>query len=95
MSKSDQIRELFDKGHSVAEIARKMNTYYSFVYRVVSKHTKQRPTTRRKNGLSDAIVGLLKQNMDVSAIMQTLGLPESKRGYVYQQSRKYKKGELQ
>jgi IS30 family transposase len=95
MSKSDQIRELFDRGHSVSEIARKLNTYYSFVYRVVERHIKQKPPTRRKNGLSDAIVGLLKQNMNVNDIMQTLSLPESRRGYVYQQARKYKKGELQ
>lgn len=41
MSKSEQMRQLHDKGMTVAEIAKKLNCNYSFCYGVIQKHTEK------------------------------------------------------
>lgn len=42
VNKSEQIRQLFDQGYSVAEIARKMGIRYQYAYNVVSYYIKQK-----------------------------------------------------
>ena len=42
VTKSDQIRQLHDEGLTISQIAKKMNTYYSFVHRVVKKYQKDK-----------------------------------------------------
>lgn len=42
LSKSEQIRRLFDAGTKVADIANMMNIRYQFAYNVVSYHIKQK-----------------------------------------------------
>lgn len=37
-SKSDLIRELYEQGNSISQIARKLHAHYSFVYQVCKKH---------------------------------------------------------
>lgn len=91
MNKSAQVRELFDQGKSVSEIARELNTYYSFVYRVIERYTGEKPPTRGRGYICEAVKKLLKQNKDVSDIMKELGFDESRRGYVYTLVRRYKK----
>lgn len=48
LSKSEQIRRMFDAGMSIAEIANSMHIRYQFAYNVVSYHIKS------KGGVSDA-----------------------------------------
>lgn len=48
LTKSEQIRRLFDAGMSVAEIANYMGIRYQFAYNVVSYHVKQRELEVRK-----------------------------------------------
>jgi DNA invertase Pin-like site-specific DNA recombinase len=48
LSKSEQIRRMFDAGMSVAEIANSMQIRYQFAYNVISYHIKT------KGGVSDA-----------------------------------------
>jgi hypothetical protein len=48
LSKSEQIRRMFDAGMTVADIANVMHIRYQFAYNVVSYHIKS------KGGVSDA-----------------------------------------
>ncbi|MEF3313791.1 HNH endonuclease [Paenibacillus sp. GYB004] len=49
VSKSAEIRQLYDMRVSVAEIARRMGIKYQFVYNVVSKYKKRRATNSEIN----------------------------------------------
>jgi len=40
-SKADTIREMFDKGLTIGEIAKKLNTNYSYCWQVCDKHRKE------------------------------------------------------
>lgn len=70
-TKSDQIRELHDKGHTIAEIARELNTYYSFVYRVVKRYTDPQVDNRPKSK-SQRIRELYNEGKSVDEILAIL-----------------------
>jgi Mor family transcriptional regulator len=37
-SKSERMKQLYDSGYTVAEISKKLECHYSFVYGVIQKH---------------------------------------------------------
>lgn len=41
-SKSDKIREMVDEGYKVGEIAKQLNSNYSFVYSVMKKYKEKK-----------------------------------------------------
>lgn len=41
-SKSDEIRKLYDEGLTVGEVAKQLNSNYSFVFSVIKKHREQK-----------------------------------------------------
>ena len=90
-SKSDQIRHLHDQGMSVAEIAKELNTYYSFVYRVLARYIKRCPTQRNGKNITTEVRNLWKKGKSVDEIMKTLEAPESRRSYIYSMVQRFKK----
>jgi len=100
-TKSDRIRALHKKGLSVAEIAREMNTYYSFVHRVVNRMqeqeqeqkqntdaTKQTKKQTKKRTKKQQIIELhFEQGKTVDEIS---ALIDADTGYVYSTIKKHK-----
>jgi transposase len=48
-SKSDTIREMFDSGMKVGEIAKNLNSNYSFVFSVVKKYKESKQNKKIQN----------------------------------------------
>jgi len=92
-TKSDRIRALHKKGLSVAEIAREMNTYYSFVHRVVNRMQEQEQDTdatkqTKKQTKKQQIIELyFEQGKTVDEIS---ALIDADTGYVYSTIKKHK-----
>lgn len=75
LSKSDEMRKLYDEGKTIAEIARIMNTYYSFVHRVIQRHKEPpRPQVLSK---SEQIRKLFDEGKKVDEIAKELKLDRS------------------
>lgn len=95
-TKSDRIRALHKKGLSVAEIAREMNTYYSFVHRVVNRMQEQEQDTdatkqTKKQTKKQQIIELhFEQGKTVDEIS---ALIDADTGYVYSTIKKYKEAQ--
>lgn len=90
-SKSAMIRQLTDEGKTVAQIAKEMNSNYSFVYGVVQRHkgaTNGDTTTVRKDSTSGQIRNLFDQGKSIADIKKDLGLDYS---FVYSVVKAYKK----
>ena len=90
-SKSSIIRQLTDEGKTVAEIAKELNSNYSFVYGVVQRHrgaTNEKTTTVRANSISGQIRKLFDSGKTVAEIKKELGLDYS---FVYSVVKAHKK----
>jgi transposase len=75
MTKSDQIRQLTDQGQTVAQIAKKLNSNYSFVYGVVSRYKQFGPPKDRKaNSKSERVRQMYHDGKKIPEIRKELGL---------------------
>jgi transposase len=76
-SKSGKMKELFDLGLEVKEIAKVMDVRYNFVYNVVSNYAAMNgleTATTKKAGKKEAIIELYKQgktNKEISIELKT------------------------
>jgi IS30 family transposase len=52
----DQMRALFDEGHSIRAIASKLNVHYSLVYRAIAVDAQILHEEARKRGISPAML---------------------------------------
>ena len=93
-TKSARMRLLYENGMSIADIARELKTYYSFVHRVIQRHKKNHPelNTReakqpRHPSKSSRIRRLYDDGKTIDQIAGTLGLDREE---VYSIVRKYK-----
>lgn len=90
-SKSSIIRQLTDEGKTVAQIAKELNSNYSFVYGVVQRHrgaTNEKTTTVREKSISGQIRALYDTGKTTAEIKKELGLDYS---FVYSVIKAHKK----
>jgi DNA invertase Pin-like site-specific DNA recombinase len=77
-SKSSQIRRLLDEGKSVAEIAKELNSNYSFVYGVAKRHLNgETATTPKKDSISQKIRDMFDNGMKRGEIARELNVDYS------------------
>lgn len=90
-SKSSIIRQLTDEGFTVAQIAKELNSNYSFVYGVVQRHrgaTNGETAAVRVDSISGQIRKLFDSGKTVAEIKKELGLDYS---FVYSVVKAHKK----
>lgn len=90
-SKSATIRQMTDQGMSVSQIARELNSNYSFVYGVVQRHkaaTNGGVTATKKNSVSGQIRTLFDAGKSIADIKKELNLDYS---FVYSVVKAHKK----
>lgn len=75
-TKSDRIRQMYDEGKTVAEIARELNTHYSFVHTVVAKYRENGAPTKHSErpSKSKSIRSLYDQGRTLKEIKELLNL---------------------
>lgn len=90
VTKSEQMRQLYDQGLSIGEIAKKLGVRYQFVYGVISRTGEIR--RRPKESKSDLFRQLYDQGLSVGEIAKRTN---SNYTFVYSVIKKYKvtKGE--
>ncbi|MMZ45192.1 hypothetical protein D3C76_169680 [compost metagenome] len=77
LSKSQRIKDLFDGGMEVKDIATLMNVRYNFAYNVLSNYStvnKIETVTNKKSGKKEAIINLFiegKSNKEISGELET------------------------
>lgn len=89
-SKSEQIRALSDEGIPIAVIAKRMNTYYSFVHRVVKRHEQQQLNDSPSLIHIHSVEELFRQGCSVDEVLKKLNLPENHRTRIYKQYKQFK-----
>lgn len=89
-SKSQMMRDLYDQGMSVSEIAKEVGVRYQFAYQVLSKHTggELRSSTASKTSKSSEFRRMFDEGMTVGQIAKATN---SNYTFVFQVIKKYKK----
>lgn len=89
LSKSQVIREMLDGGSTVAEIAKELNTHYSFVHGVAKRHLGDDIPTKPKGVSKSALIrDMFDQGMKPAEIKKELNLDYA---FVYNVLREYKR----
>lgn len=88
VSKSDLMRQLYDEGLTVAQIAKRLKSNYSFVYSVIKRYKEEgAPERTRTETKSDQMRRMFNQGMTVAQIAKELNANYS---FVYGVIKRYK-----
>lgn len=79
------MRELYDQGKSVADIARELHTYYSFVHRVIRRHLAE--AAPKPKSISGQIRDLCDEGKTVDEIHAILKVDKAR---IYSTMKKHK-----
>jgi transposase-like protein len=67
-SKSERMKQLYDEGFSVADISKKLDCHYSFVYGVIQKHCNGVIPSSKKESKSDLFRTMYDQGTSIGDI---------------------------
>jgi predicted DNA-binding ArsR family transcriptional regulator len=90
-SKSSTIRAMLDQGRTVSEIAKTMNSNYSFVYGVAQRHLNRVPKAP-KDSISEKIREMYLQGQSIAQIRKELNIDYS---FAYSVIKRLKQQEAQ
>ena len=87
-SKSQQMRDLHEQGMSIADIARELQTYYSFVHRVIKRYEAEKANPKTKKlPVAQQIRQLCDEGKTVDQIHEILNVDKAR---IYSTMKKHK-----
>ncbi len=87
VSKSDLMRQLYDEGLTVAQIAKRLKSNYSFVYSVIKRYKEEGAPERKKETKSEIMRRMYDEGKTVAQIAKELNANYS---FVYGVIKRYK-----